>query len=323
MIYLNNAKNLIFCFFILDKIQFQIMSDKITLIVLAAGMGSRFGGLKQMEPLGPNGETLLDYSVFDAYHAGFRKVVFVIRDFFADEFKEKIGSRVKTFMEVEYVYQDVNIEIEGVDIGEREKPWGTNHAVLVCKDVVNEPFAVINSDDYYGKDGFTKVANFLKNEVSPERYALIGYILKNTLSDSGTVNRGVCKTDSNQNLVSVEEVLKIKRQEDGKVIRQDKGTELHEDSIVSMNFWGFHPTYFRRLEQGFHDFVRNNKDNPTAEYYIPVLIDEMINNGEITLSVIPSHDNWYGVTYIEDAERVRRAFVSLHKAGVYPKTLEV
>ncbi len=299
------------------------MSDKITLIVLAAGMGSRFGGLKQMEPLGPNGETLLDYSVYDAYHAGFSKVVFVIRDFFADEFKEKIGSRVESFMEVEYVFQDVNIEIPGIDIVERKKPWGTNHAVLVCKDAVHEPFAVINSDDYYGKDGFSKVAKFLQEEVSPERYAMIGYILKNTLSDSGTVNRGVCETDENQNLVSVEEVLKIKRQQDGKVIRQDKGSELSENAIVSMNFWGFDPTYFDRLEKGFHEFVRQNKDNPTAEYYIPVLIDEMIDNGEITLSVIPSHDSWYGVTYIEDADRVRKAFTSLHEKEVYPQTLKV
>ncbi|MBY5956990.1 NTP transferase domain-containing protein [Membranicola marinus] len=299
------------------------MSDKITLVVLAAGMGSRFGGLKQMEPLGPNGETLLDYSVYDAYHAGFSKVVFVIRDFFADEFKEKIGKRVEAFMEVEYVFQDVNIEVPGVDITEREKPWGTNHAVLVCKEAVNEPFAVINSDDYYGKDGFKKVADFLKTEVSPQRYALIGYILKNTLSDSGTVNRGVCETDSADNLVAVEEVLKIKRQDDGKVIRQDKGTELDEDAIVSMNFWGFDPTYFDHLEKGFHEFVRKNKDNPTAEYYIPVLIDEMINEGEITLSVIPSHDNWYGVTYVEDADRVRAAFSKMHETGVYPETLEV
>ncbi len=299
------------------------MSDEITLIVLAAGMGSRFGGLKQMEPLGPNGETLLDYSVYDAYHAGFSKVVFVIRDFFADEFKEKVGSRLESSMEVEYVFQDVNIEVPGVDIVEREKPWGTNHAVLVCKDVVNEPFAVINSDDYYGKDGFTKVAKFLKNDVSPNRYALIGYILKNTLSDSGTVNRGVCETDDDEDLVAVEEVLKIKRQKDGNVVRQDKGTELDENTIVSMNFWGFDPTYFEHLEKGFHDFVRKNKDNPTAEYYIPVLIDEMINQKIITLRVIPSHDNWYGVTYAEDADRVRKAFTALHKKGAYPETLDL
>lgn len=299
------------------------MNDKITLIVLAAGMGSRFGGLKQMEPLGPNGETLLDYSVYDAYHAGFTKVVFVIRDFFAEEFKEKIGSRVESFIEVEYVFQDVNIEVPGIDIVERKKPWGTNHAVLVCKDVVHEPFAVINSDDYYGKDGFSKIAKFLREEVSPERYALIGYILKNTLSDSGTVNRGVCETDENQNLVSIEEVLKIKRQPDGKVIRHDKESELSENAIVSMNFWGFDSTYFKRLEEGFHEFVRQNKDKPTAEYYIPVLIDEMISNGEITLRVIPSHDSWYGVTYVEDADRVRKAFSTLHEKGVYPKSLKV
>src|SRR5690606_36458709 len=193
--------------------------------------------------LGPNGETLLDYSVYDAYHAGFTKVVFVIRDFFADEFKEKIGSRMKSFMEVEYVFQDVNIKIPGIDIVERKKPWGTNHAVLVCKDVVHEPFAVINSDDYYGKDGFSKVAKFLREEVSPERYALIGYILKNTLSDSGTVNRGVCQTNDQGNLVSIEEVLKIQREENGSVVRRDTGGELSEDSIVSMNFWGFDSSY--------------------------------------------------------------------------------
>lgn len=299
------------------------MDDKITLVVLAAGLGSRFGGLKQMEPLGPNGETLLDYSVYDAYQAGFEKVVFVIREFFADDFREKVGRRVESFMEVEYVFQEVNIDVPGIEIVEREKPWGTNHAVLVCKDVVDEPFAVINSDDYYGKDGFVKVAQFLKNEVAEDRYALIGYILKNTLSDSGTVNRGVCQTNDQGNLISIEEVLKIQRNEDGRVIRQDKGSELSEDSIVSMNFWGFHPSYFARLESGFHDFVRKNKDNPTAEYYIPVLIDEMINNGEIELKVIPSHDHWYGVTYMQDADRVREAFVKLHQSGAYPQTLDV
>ena len=299
------------------------MNDKITLVVLAAGLGSRFGGLKQMEPLGPNGETLLDYSVYDAYQAGFEKVVFVIREFFADDFREKVGRRVESFMEVEYVFQEVNIDVPGMEIVEREKPWGTNHAVLVCKDVVDEPFAVINSDDYYGKDGFVKVAQFLKNEVAPDRFALIGYILKNTLSESGTVNRGVCQTNDQGNLISIEEVLKIQRNDDGRVIRQDKGSELSEDSIVSMNFWGFHPSYFARLESGFHDFVRKNKDNPTAEYYIPVLIDEMINNGEIELKVIPSHDHWYGVTYMQDADRVREAFVKLHQSGAYPQTLDV
>ncbi len=299
------------------------MNDKITLIVLAAGMGSRFGGLKQMEPLGPNGETLLDYSVYDAYHAGFTKVVFVIRDFFSEEFREKIGKRFEKFMEVEYVFQEVNITIPGIEIAEREKPWGTNHAVLVCKDVVHEPFAVINSDDYYGKDGFYKVAEFLREEVAPDRYCLIGYILKNTLSDSGTVNRGVCETDEQGNLVAVEEVLKIQRSGTGAVIRHDTGGELSEDAIVSMNFWGFDASYFSKLEKGFHEFVRQNKDNPKAEYYIPVLIDEMIRSGEITLKVIPSHDSWYGVTYIQDAERVRDAFTQLHQKGVYPPTLEL
>lgn len=300
------------------------MSDqKITLVVLAAGMGSRFGGLKQMEPLGPNGETLLDYSVYDAYHAGFSKVVFVIRDFFADDFKEKVGKKIEKFMEVEYVFQDVNIDMPGVEIVEREKPWGTNHAVLVCKEAVHEPFAVINSDDYYGKDGFSKAAKFLKEDVSPEKYGLIGYILKNTLSDSGTVNRGVCMTDENDHLVSIEEVLKIGREPDGRVIRHDQGTELSEDSVVSMNFWGFDPTYFDRLEADFARFVKENKDNPKAEYFIPLLIDDMINSGEITLEVIPSHDHWYGVTYSEDADRVKKAFVRLHESGAYPETLEI
>jgi len=299
------------------------MNDKITLVVLAAGLGSRFGGLKQMEPLGPNGETLLDYSVYDAYHAGFTKVVFVIREFFAEEFKQKVGQRVEAFMDVEYVFQEVNIESPGINIAPRDKPWGTNHAVLVCKDVVHEPFAVINSDDYYGKDGFRKAADFLRQEVAPDRYALIGYILKNTLSDSGTVNRGVCETDIEGNLISIEEVLKIQRLEDGRVIRHDQGSELSENAIVSMNFWGFHPSYFDRLEAGFLDFVRENKDNPKAEYFIPLLIDQMIQNGEISLKVIPSNDNWYGVTYMEDADRVRKAFLELHQDGAYPATLDI
>lgn len=302
------------------------MSKKgISLVVLAAGMGSRYGGLKQLDALGPSGETILDYSVYDAVEAGFSKVVFVIRDFFAEDFKTKVGNQFRDKIDVRYVFQPVNPSLDfAKDLPEREKPWGTNHAVLVCKDEIDEPFCVINADDYYGKSGFIKMAEFLRNEVSPELYSMIGYQLKNTLSESGYVNRGVCKLNG-EYLVDVIETLKIKRDSDGMVYSHDSDgnrlNQIDEDSFVSMNFWGFDATYFDFLERGFERFVQENHDNPKAEYYIPNLVDEMIKSDTAKCLVISSEDNWYGVTYKEDAQEVKDNFAKLVEEGKYPSPL--
>ncbi len=297
----------------------------ISLVVLAAGMGSRYGGLKQLDSLGPNGETILDYSVYDAIEAGFNKVVFVIREFFAEDFKAKVASKFEDKIDVRYVFQPVNPSLDfAPDLPEREKPWGTNHAVFVCKDEVHEPFCVINADDYYGKDGFSKMASFLRNDVSDDLYSMIGYELKNTLSDSGYVNRGVCVLDG-EYLSDVVETLKIKREDDGLVYSHDdhgnRVKEIDENSIVSMNFWGFPASYFDELETGFRNFVLANKENPKAEYYIPNLVDELIKADKIKCLVIPSADNWYGVTYKEDAEEVKKNFKRMDSEGVYPSPL--
>ena len=298
------------------------MTRNISLVVLAAGMGSRYGGLKQLDALGPNGETILEYSIYDAINAGFDKVVFVIRDFFEDEFREKVGSRFSDRIDIRYVHQDVNPEIVDINnLPRREKPWGTSHAVLVCKDLINEPFAVINADDYYGQSCFNILGDFLRNRVSPKRYAMVGYVLQNTLSDQGNVNRGICETDREGNLIGVEEVLKIHRHNDKIVHGENHSGSLPADAIVSMNFWGFHQDIFHHLESGFREFVRSNIDNPKAEYFIPLIIDDLIRNGEISVEVLTSHDRWYGVTYQEDAELVKQAFRSFAEQDKYPQPL--
>lgn len=295
----------------------------ISLVVLAAGMGSRYGGLKQMDALGPNGETILDYSVYDAVQAGFDKVVFVVRDFFADEFHQKIGSKFDSQIEVKYVCQPVNPTLDYVPIAlDREKPWGTNHAVLVAKEEVSEPFAVINADDYYGRDGFLKMADFLRSQVSETEYAMIGYPIRNTLSESGTVNRGVCVVEDGY-LKDVVETLKIREAEEGLISCPTEGQRIPVDSeaVVSMNFWGFHENYMDILSAGFRAFVMENYTNPKAEYYIPNLVDELIKAEQAQVRVMMSEENWYGVTYKEDAEEVRKAFVSFADDGKYPPDL--
>ena len=298
------------------------MSSKdITLLVLAAGMGSRYGGLKQLDGLGPNDETILEYSIWDAVDAGFSKVVFVIRDFFKDDFIEKVTSKFANRIDVVFVNQPVEIKIEEIDIVERTKPWGTSHAVLVAKDVINEPFAVINADDYYGKDGFHKMAKFLKEEASPNLFSMIGYILENTLSDRGHVNRGICMVNERNLLEDIVETLKIKKDNDLIYYGDDENQTLDSKSIVSMNFWGFHHSLFGPLEEGFIDFVRRNRDNPKAEYFIPLIIDEKIKSGSLDVKVISSSDKWYGVTYKEDADMVKKAFQQFSEQQAYPNPL--
>ena len=296
---------------------------KPTLLILAAGMGSRYGGLKQIDGIGPNEEPIIEYSIYDAIKSGFGKIVFVIREEFDEAFKSRFD-KFKDIINVEYVYQSVNIEIDGVSIVKRTKPWGTSHAILVAKDVINEPFAVINADDYYGSESFKLISNFLSNECSANKMAMIGYILSNTLSDYGTVNRGVCSVDENNYLIEVNERVKLAMQ-DG-VVRYNLNSdnpigEVDANSSVSMNYWGFHPSIFQHIEKGLSSFIKENSDNPTAEYYIPDIISSMIVSKKINVRVISTNDSWFGVTYKEDKKLAIDAINKHIGNGIYPKKL--
>ena len=301
---------------------------KPALLVLAAGMGSRYGSLKQMDGLGPCGEAIIDYSIYDAIQAGFGKVVFVIRHSFAEAFqkiysKERFGGKI----DVEFVYQELDCLPKGYSVPEgREKPWGTNHAVMMAKDVIHEPFAVINSDDFYGREGFQAVADFLRSvEGQRGRYALVGYFLKNTLSDFGSVSRGVCGMDDNGCLSTVTERTSIQRKEDGKVYFAEKGVdhEVSEDSVVSKNFWGFTPDYFTWSEELFKTFLDSAdvKTNPKAEFFIPYVADVLIKRHDATFKVLNCDAKWFGVTYKEDRPYVVSKINGLIEKGVYPRSL--
>ena len=285
-------------------------------------MGSRYGGLKQLDPVGPNQEVILDYSIFDALKAGFDKVIFVIRQEFKDAFEEQIISRFNEKVNHRFAFQEINPKIEGLPYPERTKPWGTAHAVLAAIDHIEEPFAVINADDYYGRDGYEKMANFLKKECSSSLQNMIGYRLGNTLSESGHVNRGICEVDEAGNLVKVVETLRIKK-EGGKVSFDTDGgrSYLNENQVVSMNFWGFHPDFMQELKEGFRKFVAENIGNAKAEYYIPLIVDDLINSSKCSFRVLQSADRWYGVTYKEDKSFVTAALNELHEKGVYPDKL--
>ncbi len=295
---------------------------KPTLLVLAAGMGSRYGGLKQLDQIGPNGETIIDYSIYDAIEAGFGKIVFVIRKSFEEAFKESFGNRFEHKIEVAYAFQEINVTIDGVNIPERTKPWGTAHAVLAAKDVINEPFAVINADDFYGSSSFKIVADFLKNQASPDHYCMVGFVLKNTISDNGTVSRGVCTADENNYLTSVVERTSIKRHVRTVVYMEDnKRYFVDENAVVSMNFWGLHPAIFEEMEKGFVEFVKANYKKPKAEYYIPLIVNDMIKEEKIKLSVLTSQEQWYGVTYKEDKQSVVDALQVMTDKKQYPSPL--
>jgi len=296
---------------------------KPTLLILAAGMGSRYGGLKQIDGIGPNEEPIIEYSIYDAIKAGFGKIVFVIRKEFDEAFRSRFD-RFSTRIKIEYVYQPVNVNVQGIKTVERTKPWGTSHAVLVAKNVIQEPFAVINADDYYGAESFKLIAHHLINHCSPSKMSMIGYILSNTLSEHGTVNRGVCKVDEQNFLIEVNERVKLARQ-NGKVqynIGSDEPIgEVDADSSVSMNYWGFHPSIFSNIEDGLHQFMRENKNNPTAEYYIPEIVTDMIVSGKTQIEVIPTNDNWFGVTYKEDKAMAIESINKHIENGIYPKKL--
>ena len=294
-----------------------------TLLILAAGMASRYGSMKQTEGFGPSGETIMDYSIYDAIRAGFGKVVFIIRKDFAESFKANFEPKLKGKIETEYVYQEMDSFLNGLQVpADRTKPWGTGHAVLCAKEAINEPFAVINADDYYGVDAFVKAADFLNNICSEKHYAIIGYELERTLSDHGSVSRGVCQVDDQYNLISINERTKIYK-ENGVITYEDetgKHTVL-SDSSVSMNFWCFHQSMFEPTEKLFQDFVQKNTGNIKAEFFIPIIAEDFIENQGGHISVIPTSSQWFGVTYKEDAPFVEKSLNELIAKGEYPVSL--
>ncbi len=295
-----------------------------TLVILAAGMASRYGSMKQVESFGPSGETIMDYSIYDAIRAGFGKVVFIIREDFAEAFKSKFEPKLKGKIATGYVYQKLESFVGDRQIPtDRTKPWGTAHAVLCCKGTVNEPFAVINADDFYGRDAFVKAHEFLTKECAPDKYCIVGYELKRTLSENGSVSRGVCEVDGSKNLVSIAERTKIYRNESGKITYEDESGlhEVDENSSVSMNFWGFHPGVFGIMEQQFNEFLDKNISNPKSEFFIPIVADEFIRSGKGTIKVIPTTAQWFGVTYKEDAPSVQASVTKLVEEAEYPNNL--
>lgn len=299
---------------------------KPTLVVLAAGMGSRYGSLKQLDGLGPSGETIMDYSIFDAIRAGFGKVVFIIRRSFEQDFRDKILSKYEGRIAVDVVFQEMDKLPEGFTVPEgREKPWGTNHAVMMAKTAVQEPFAVINADDFYGRTGFKVLADKLVAlSGGTNKYCMVGYRVGNTLSESGSVARGVCEVDANNFLTGVVERTAIERNAEGKIAFTDEhGTEqfLADNTPVSMNMWGFTPDYFEHSDAHFADFLRKSEGNLKAEYYIPLVVNELVKSGTATCEVLDTPDQWFGVTYAADRDGVVAKINALVAAGEYPTQL--
>ena len=297
---------------------------KPTLFILAAGMGSRYGGLKQLDGLGPNGETIMDYSVFDAMRAGFGKVVFVIRKDLEDDFRKVVLSKYADHVPCEVCFQGIDNLPEGFTRNpERTKPWGTNHAVLMAKDLIKEPFMVINADDFYGKESFEVMAKFLLEVNGQEgKYCMAGYRVGNTLSEHGTVSRGVCATDKMGFLTDVVERTAIENK-NGHVVDQDNGVdvEIPFETPVSMNMWGFTPEYFTYAEEAFKAFLTENAQELKAEFYIPTLVNDMIKSGKATCQVLDTTAKWFGVTYADDRQMVVDKIQALVDAGVYPNKL--
>ena len=298
---------------------------KPTLLVLAAGLGSRYGGLKQLDGLGPNGETIMDYSIYDAVKAGFGKVVFVIRKSFEEEFKEKVTKKYEHLLPVEIVFQELDNLPEGFALNpDRVKPWGTNHALMMGKSVIKEPFAVINADDFYGRKSYQVICDFLSQlENSKNKYCMVGYRVGNTLSESGTVARGVCETDQNSNLTGIVERTQIKRN-DGVVQFLDENDEwvsLPDNKPVSMNMFGFTPDYFQYSDDFFVDFLKENEEKLKAEFFIPTLVNDLIVDGKIEMRVLDTTSQWFGVTYQEDRPFVVSKFKELVDKGEYPSPL--
>ncbi len=301
---------------------------KPTLVLLAAGMGSRYGGLKQLDGLGPNGETIMDYSIYDAIKAGFGKIVFVIRKDFEQEFREKVLSKYEGHIPAEVCYQALDALPEGFSVPEgREKPWGTNHAVMMAKDLIREPFCVINCDDFYNRDSFMVIGKFLADlpDNATNTYAMVGFRVGNTLSENGTVARGVCSKDENDLLTTVVERTEIMRV-DGKVSYKDENGEwvaIEDNTPVSMNMWGFTPDYFAHSDAYFKKFLGDpkNQANPKAEFFIPLMVNELVNNGTSTVKVLDTTSKWFGVTYSADRQATVERIQALVNEGVYPNKL--
>ena len=300
----------------------------ITLVIMAAGMGSRYGGLKQIDPVGPEGEIILDYSVYDAIEAGFTKVVFVIKHAIEKDFKEVIGNKYDGKVKIEFAFQDINNIPEGYTVPDgRTKPWGTGHAILSCKDIVDGPFAVINADDFYGKETFRALYNELtreKEENGKYQFCMAGFKIENTLTENGHVARGVCETDGNM-LTDIKERTKIIKDGDKIKYTEDDGeswTEIQKGTTVSMNLWGFTADIFDELQKGFAAFFEKNKaDLSKCEYYIPFAVDDLIKDGKAQVTVVVTNEKWYGVTYKADKPTVEKALREKTEAGVYPSPL--
>uniref|UniRef100_A0AB33JSS2 Nucleotidyltransferase n=1 Tax=Prevotella sp. GTC17262 TaxID=3236797 RepID=A0AB33JSS2_9BACT len=301
---------------------------KPTLLLLAAGMGSRYGGLKQLDGLGPNGETIMDYSIYDAMKAGFGKIVFVIRKDFEQDFREKILSKYEGHIPADLCYQALDSLPEGFGVPEgREKPWGTNHAVMMAKGVINEPFCVINCDDFYNRDSFMVIGKFLADlpEGAKNQYAMVGFRVGNTLSDNGTVARGVCAKSEEGNLTTVVERTEVMRV-DGKVSYKDENGEwvaIEDNTPVSMNMWGFTPDYFDHSDAYFKEFLSDpkNTENLKAEFFIPLMVNKLVNEGTATVKVLDTTSKWFGVTYAADRQATVDRIQSLVSEGLYPNKL--
>ena len=300
---------------------------KPVLVIMAAGMGSRYGGQKQIDPIDNQGHIIMDFSIFDAKRAGFEKVVFIIKKENEQVFKDAIGNRIKDVIDVEYAFQDLNNIPNGFEVPkDRVKPWGTAHAILSCIDIVDGPFVVINADDYYGRDAFQKIYEFLSTHQDDDkyRYAMVGYRLENTLTENGHVARGVCTVDENNYLVKVEERTRIERKGDGVAYTENDGEswiELPKDSIVSMNMWGFSESFLQEIKAGFPEFLENGlKTNPLkCEYFLPSVVSSLLKQDRATVEVLTSQDKWYGVTYKEDKPVVVAAIQNMKDNGIYPQ----
>lgn len=299
------------------------------LVIMAAGMGSRYGGLKQIDPIDQEGHLIIDFSIFDAVRAGFKKVVFIIKKEIEADFKEMIGNRISQFVDVSYVYQELDTLPEGYTLPEgRIKPWGTAHAILCCLETVDAPFAVINADDYYGKDAFTAIYNYLLNVKDDDyyRYAMVGYVLENTLTENGSVARGICVVDSNNMLTNITERTRIEKTATGAAFTEDDGVtwvNIAPDSIVSMNMWGFTPSILKETKARFSSFLDASLPvNPLkCEYFLPSVVSELLTENKATVSVLTSTDRWYGVTYKEDKETVVHAIECFKNNHIYPTYL--
>jgi len=298
---------------------------KPTLLILAAGMGSRYGGLKQIDPVGPNGEIIIDYSIYDALRAGFGKLVFIIRHYFEDAFKEKIGNKFDGVVETAYAYQELEAGLGGFVLPPgREKPWGTGHAILVAREAIDGPFAVINADDYYGTGSFRLMADFLAGpDISPADYAMVGFRLRNTLSEYGAVARGVCHCDDRMFLRDIVERTRVEKRAEAACYFDAEGVEhpLTGDEVVSMNLWAFHPSIFDHLSKQFGDFLRNHGKEFKSELFIPSVVGDLVQSGQVKARVLPTHDNWFGMTYRQDREIAERCIAALIEDGTYPQRL--